>query len=250
MNAGAESSATLPLFDRYPLLRDRVAWTPIGDWPTPILHADAFARESGLRSFHIKREDLSHPQCGGNKTRGLEFLIARARELRAECLVTFSSAGSHHIAKTAWHARRFGIDCAAVFIDQPASDYVRNNIAAALESGATYLRANRLTVVPKTALAYWRERRRRIAGGWRGGDSGSGRPVCFIAPGGTNRRSMLGHVNAALELKAQIDAGAMPAPDFIFVVLGSLGTAAGLALGLKLAGLEPIPITVPPVETR
>ena len=48
----------------------------------------------------------------------------------------------------------------------------------------------------------------------------------------------LGFVNAALELKEQIEAGILPEPDKIYVALGSCGTVAGLALGLKIAGLK------------
>lgn len=240
------SDERLPLFDRFPALRDSVAWTSIGAWPTPILHADAFAAAAGIESLYIKREDLSHPDCGGNKTRGLEFLIARGREVGADCFVTFSSAGSHHISKTAWHARRFGIETVAVFVNQPNSAYVRRNIGAALACGARYIPANRLTVVPRTLWAYLSEsmRRRRRRRGDRASrvdatdTSTPQRPVYFIAPGGTTRRSMLGHVNAAFELASQIEAGEMPTPDYIHVVMGSLGTAAGLALGLKLAGLS------------
>lgn len=242
MKVPLPNAGSLRLFDRFPLLRDQVAWTPIGDWPTPILRADAFAKTVGLSSLYIKREDLSHPRCGGNKTRGLEFILGRARELGAECLVTFSSAGSHHIAKTAWHARQFGIDCVAVFVDQPVAEYLRRNIGTALACGTQYIPANRMTVIPKTASAYIREcirRRNSVQSAPAVGAAATRakRRVCFVAPGGTSRRSMMGHVNAAFELKAQVDAGELPAPDYIFVVLGSLGTAAGLGLGLKLAGL-------------
>jgi 1-aminocyclopropane-1-carboxylate deaminase/D-cysteine desulfhydrase-like pyridoxal-dependent ACC family enzyme len=229
--AQSHDEISLLLFNRFPRLRDRIAWTPIGQWPTPVLRADDFGHRVGLASLHLKREDLSHPDCGGNKTRGLEFLIARAVERGAECIVTCSSAGSHHISKTAWHAKRFGIDTVAIFLDQPVSEYVRRNLATALSSGARYILANKLTIVPKTLMTYVSESFRR---NWAEGS----RPVYFIAPGGTNTRSMLGHVNAALELKTQVDAGVMPAPDYIFVVMGSLGTAAGVALGLKLAGLS------------
>lgn len=243
MPADASIERTLPLFDRFPGLRQRIAWTSIGNWPTPILNADAFANAVGLDSLFVKREDLSHAACGGNKTRGLEFLIGRALELRAKRLVTLSSAGSHHISKTAWHARRFGIDTVAVIVDQPVAEYVRRNIGAALGSGARYIHANRLTVIPLAAWIYLRERTRRRDRGMESARDkcaehpGRHRDVYFIAPGGTNHRSILGHVNAAFELRAQIDAGVMPVPDRIFVVMGSLGTAAGLGLGLKLAGL-------------
>jgi D-cysteine desulfhydrase len=64
---------------------------------------------------------------------------------------------------------------------------------------------------------------------------------CFLAPvGGSDPTTTLGFVNAALELAAQVREGALPRPDAVFVALGTCGTAAGLALGLALAGLEDV----------
>ena len=48
----------------------------------------------------------------------------------------------------------------------------------------------------------------------------------------------VGFINAAFELKHQIDQGLLPEPDVIFVAGGSGGTAAGLIAGCKLAGLK------------
>src|SRR5690606_38123290 len=39
------------------------------------------------------------------------------------------------------------------------------------------------------------------------------------------------------ELAAQVASGGLPAPDTVFVPLGTCGTAAGLIAGLKIAGL-------------
>jgi len=60
----------------------------------------------------------------------------------------------------------------------------------------------------------------------------------WIPPGGTSPRGALGHVNAALELAEQVAAGRLPRPARIVVPLGSGGTAAGLSLGLAIAGME------------
>lgn len=218
-------ASILPLFDQYPTLAERLPWMPLGDWPTPITEACRFADLHGLSSFHVKREDLSHPQCGGNKVRGLEFLLARARQRSATELITMGSAGSHHVCKTAWHARALGMKTTALIIDQPPADYVRHNLLAGLAVGASYIPANYLTLVPKFA---WRLLR----------GSRSNGTLHYIPPGGTSPLACLGHVNAALELRRQIDAGVMPEPDYIFAALGSLGTMAGLAVGCKLAGLR------------
>jgi D-cysteine desulfhydrase len=48
----------------------------------------------------------------------------------------------------------------------------------------------------------------------------------------------LGTLNGALELAEQVRRGECPAPDAVFVPLGTCGTTAGLALGFALAGLD------------
>ncbi len=48
----------------------------------------------------------------------------------------------------------------------------------------------------------------------------------------------VGYVEAGLELGRQVAAGEVPEPSHVVLALGSGGTAAGLLLGLKLAGLR------------
>jgi D-cysteine desulfhydrase len=57
----------------------------------------------------------------------------------------------------------------------------------------------------------------------------------WIPAGGSSALGMLGHVNAGLELVAQIDAGAFPQPKVVVVPLGTGGTMAGLALAFAIA---------------
>ncbi len=59
-----------------------------------------------------------------------------------------------------------------------------------------------------------------------------------IPPGGSCALGALGYVNAAFELKMQIERGELPEPDEIFIAYGTMGTAAGLALGIRAAGLH------------
>ena len=49
---------------------------------------------------------------------------------------------------------------------------------------------------------------------------------------------VLGHVNAALELADQVEAGQLPFPARVVVPLGTGGTAAGMALGFAAAGMR------------
>lgn len=215
---------TLPLFDAFPNLASSVSWMSLGHWPTPVQEAKRFATECGLKNLFIKREDLSHPHGAGNKVRGLEFLLADAQLRGARTIVTASAVGSHHVCKTAWHARQLGIDTVAIVVPQPKADYVARNLLLGASVGTRYVPANYVTAIPKVI----REQLRRNAHGQR---------PYWIAPGGTTPLSCLGHVNAAMELRKQIDAGQLPIPDYLYVAMGSLGTAAGLAVGCALAGL-------------
>jgi 1-aminocyclopropane-1-carboxylate deaminase/D-cysteine desulfhydrase-like pyridoxal-dependent ACC family enzyme len=217
---------SLPLFETFPRLAHSIPWTPIGHWPTPVTEARHFANEHGLNALYVKREDLSHPECAGNKIRGLEFVLGDAVRHGTKTILTLGVVGSHHICRTAWHARRCGMDTIAVVIDQPAAEYVRRNLAAALACGATVVPANRATLLPKLAGQF--------AKAW----VQQGRRPYYLAPGGTSPLSCLGQVNAAMELKRQIAAGQLDEPDYLYVALGSLGTAAGLLVGCKLAGLR------------
>lgn len=228
MTSGLQDVAghgALPLFDTYPRLREGLVRLPIGWWPTPVTEARRFADAHGLGSLHVKREDRSHPQCGGNKVRGLEFLLAEARRRMVRRLLTVAAVGSYHIVCTACHAAPLGMKLTAVVLPQPATQRVGDNLLRGAEFGVEYVPVGHVTAVPV------------LVGKWVRQLLAPDR-CCFIPPGGTSPLACVGHVNAAFELRRQIDAGLLPAPDLLFVALGSLGTAAGLALGVRLAGLE------------
>jgi D-cysteine desulfhydrase len=62
--------------------------------------------------------------------------------------------------------------------------------------------------------------------------------VHWVPLGGSVPLGVIGHVNAALELAEQVERGELPRPGRVVVPFGSGGTAAGLALGLAIAGLD------------
>jgi D-cysteine desulfhydrase len=62
--------------------------------------------------------------------------------------------------------------------------------------------------------------------------------VYEIPFGGSSWVGATGFINAGLELADQIRAGELPAPDLIYMGCGTAGSAAGLALGLRLAKLS------------
>ena len=58
--------------------------------------------------LYVKRDDLIHPQFGGNKWRKLKYNLIDAREKQNDTLLTFGGAWSNHIYATAAAASHFG----------------------------------------------------------------------------------------------------------------------------------------------
>ncbi|HNR32188.1 MAG TPA: pyridoxal-phosphate dependent enzyme [Candidatus Hydrogenedentes bacterium] len=205
----------------------RVPLAPLADLPTPAERLTAFEQELGLASLHIKRDDLSGAAYGGNKVRKLEFLLGRARRDGCRAVMTFGGAGSNHALATAIYARRLGMDAISMLVPQPASDAVRHNLLMGFKAGAElHLYPDKRRLKAGVAAVTYRRRRR------------DGRPPMNIPAGGSSTTGALGFVNAALELAEQVAEGLLPPPDVVYVAAGTLGTCAGLALGLRAAHIE------------
>ncbi len=226
------------IFEKVPALKDYVEWTPLGDFPTPVQKLKGICKAEGLTDFYVKRDDLSSSLYGGNKVRKLEFLLAHAKAKGRDCLITFGAVGSNHIVATVIHGNRLGIKTIAVMFPQPNAAYVRKNLLLDYVYGARFCVAPSLSALPIAFLKALRE----------GFDRKKMTAPYIIPPGGSNARGCLGYVNCALEIKRQIDSGQLPEPEFIFVTLGSSGTAAGMILGVELAGMSSRIVPVRVVE--
>lgn len=209
----------LALIRRFPAL-SQIPRVSIGMFPSPVELV-----EVGSCSLWIKRDDRNAATVAGNKVRALEFLLAGVQE--GDGVLTVGGVGSTHVLATATHAARFGAQTAA-FRWPHETNRVADEIARAIEN-----RCAESPTFSSPADAMARAMWRRATRGER-----------WVPFGGTSPRGMLGHVNAALELAEQIDAGALTLPSEVYVPLGSGGTAAGLALGFAMAGLPTTVIAV------
>ena len=205
-----------------PALRDRIPWIPLATLPTPVVAC----RVAG-RDVLVKRDDLTARPYAGNKVRKLEFLLAQAREAGARRVITAGAFGSHHALATTVFGQRVGLRVTCVLFPQPLTPHVRDVLRLIASHGAELRFTRRMEGVP---FALRRAR-------WRGRGEGA----FVIPPGGSNPLGALGYVEAGLELGAQIAAGECPQPSCVHVAAGTLGTAAGMAVGLALAGLA-IPV--------
>ncbi len=198
----------------------------LGTFPTPVEELVGLERQFGCRGLYIKRDDLSGEPYGGNKVRKLEFILADGLRQGARGIVTSGAAGSNHALATAIYGRALGFEVELLLFAQPASDEVRANLLAAFHAGARLHHADSYAAHCRMMEDFLR------------GHEQTGESLKCIPPGGSCALGALGYVNAALELKEQVENGEMPEPDEIFVAYGTMGTALGLALGIRLAGLR------------
>lgn len=212
------ASPPSPLAEAYPALA-ALPRAGLLAGPTPV------APLPGLDGVWIKRDDLTASDYGGNKIRKLDFLLGDARARGRRSLTVFGYAGSNFVAATAWHARKLGMHTMAGLLPQRPALYVVDNLSVSLYCGAElFVRAREPALIADAALRSARE-------------LALGRLPYWIPPGGSNALGALGFVEAALELHAQIVAGLLPSPERLYVAFSSMGTVAGLATGLALAGL-------------
>jgi D-cysteine desulfhydrase len=141
-------------------------------------------------------------------------------------VLTVGGIGTHHGLATAIYARAVGLRTILLLLRQPVTEHVRRCLLLDYAAGAELHCAS---TVPGLAL-----RGLRVCAG----ELLRGQLPYVIPTGGSSPLGALGYVNAAIELRAQITAGEMPEPDWIFVPMGSGGTVAGLVLGARLIGLR------------
>jgi 1-aminocyclopropane-1-carboxylate deaminase/D-cysteine desulfhydrase-like pyridoxal-dependent ACC family enzyme len=223
------------LFERYPGTMS-LPWLELASVPTPVETMPVLVAAARAAGVWVKRDDLSGVAYGGNKVRKLEFLLADALASGATDVITFGAAGSNHALATAIYGGRLGLSVHSLLLSQPNARYVRRNLLAGVGSGADlHHYADRAHLLRGAARARRALRER------------TGREPFVIPFGGTNALSTAGFVDAGLELATQIARGVTPEPDLVYVALGSMGTAAGVALGLRAAGLRSKVVGVPVV---
>lgn len=204
--------ADLPLLRRFP----RLAVLPraaLGSFPTAV---ERIALDDG-RVLLLKRDDRCGTVIGGNKVRGLEWLLGGVRS--GDEVLTVGARGSTHALSTAVLTSQLGAQATVVRWNQEM------NPAARIVDGRLR-RAARVIDARFVAAAYLVAVSLRLR-----------RRVTWVPAGGAAPLGVLGHVNAALELADQIERNESELPEEVYVPLGTGGTAAGLALGFRIAGL-------------
>lgn len=213
------------LHQLYPELADTLPHIALGSGPTPVRQLSAI--DSCGADLWVKDDgEFGNGGWGGNKVRKLEWLLPEARRRGRDTIVTVGALGTNWGLATALYGREYGLKTVLALIDQPVDEHVRAQLDRLRASGAElhFTRSKARTIASAPFLLA------RNFTGWR--------PPYFLPAGGSSPVGALGYVEAALELAAQIREGELPEPTHIVAAVGSGGTVAGLALGLRLAGLR------------
>jgi D-cysteine desulfhydrase len=212
---------SLALFDRFPRAAAAIPRLALLERVTPVHRLDRLSRGPG-RELWVKRDDRTAERYGGNKPRKLELLLAGARRACARTILTTGGLGSNHALATCLYGRRAGFDVHVLLFPQPVTDHVRMSLrlfsrhATRMHPGTSYDELPALV--------------ERITHDLPGS--------VFFPSGGSTPLGAIGLVSAALEIADQVGRGEMPEPGTIVLAAGTCGTIAGLALGLKIAGLR------------
>jgi len=209
---------------------------PLADLPTPLERMCRLSAEVGAEIW-VKRDGLTHPIYGGNKIRKFEFVFADVVRRGSRAVITGGGLGSHHTLATAVIARQLGLQAVCSYYCQPIGEEVLLNLRRSPPLG---IDAHFCGDYVGLALSFVREYGRWLIK--------TGRPPYFIYPGASGVLGVLGYVNAALEIQAQLKQLGEREPDAIFCAAGSCGTFAGLLLGARLAGMGSLVAGVPIIE--
>lgn len=193
-------------------------WTRLGTGPTPVRELDG---------FWLKDEGTyGDGGWGGNKVRKLEWIIPDLRRRGRRTLLTVGGIGTHWGLAAALYGTQHGLRVVLGLVDQPVDEHVREQTRRLDASDAVvhrYPSVRRLRLAAPGLLLRHRD---------------GARPPAYLPAGGSSPVGTLGYVETALEIAQQVAAGELPEPATVVTAVGSGGTAAGLTLGLRLAGLR------------
>ena len=219
------------LIDEYPSLKSQIPYIQLGNWPTSIKKLEILSEQLNAQ-IYLKDEgacgalnENGYISFGGNKVRKLEFLLADAIAKGYSTVLTYGGYASNHMVATACYAKKLGLQTIGLLFKQNPPPNIARNLLLNLYYDAHIFECPQPRLLNEDEIASFLNEHNFAS--------------AYVIPvGGSNILGVLGVVNAVFELRDQIAQGMLPEPDFIYVPFGSMGTTAGLLLGIKLAGLK------------
>lgn len=190
--------------------------------PTPLQPAPLLSRELGVPVL-FKRDDLTGRGLGGNKLRGLEYILADALGQRCDCMVTGAGPQSNWTMLAALSCLRHQLEPHIVCYGTGAVGEGNMRLHRWLGVDVRFTGAADRASVDAGIEAVAAELR------------AAGRRPYLVPRGGATPLSALGYVRASTELAAQL-AVLDQQPTGLWLATGSCGTQAGLLAGSALTG--------------
>lgn len=187
----------------------------LGTLPTPLHPAPRLSAALGVEVW-FKRDDLTGLGLGGNKVRGLEYLLADAQAQGCNVLVTGGGPQSNWAMLAALAARTRGLDSVLVNFGSAPPQAVGNHALAVLAGATLHFTGDPdRSSVDRGVDAVCEELRAR------------GRRPYGVHRGGATGIGALGYVAGGLELASQLAQTGLQ-PRQLWLATGSCGTQAGL----------------------
>jgi 1-aminocyclopropane-1-carboxylate deaminase len=173
--------------------------------PSPVMAYDLF---EGI-TFHVKRDDLVHPQISGNKWRKLKYNVLKAYESGCNTLLTFGGAFSNHLLATAKAAQLAGFNSIGIVRGEHA-DEQNSTLSEAVHCGMQLIKVPVSEYNERNNYHYLDQLRLEFPDAW------------IVPEGGANYEGVLGCTEILKEIGEHY--------DVITCAVGTGTTAAGLIL--------------------
>jgi D-cysteine desulfhydrase len=192
---------------------------PLLPGPTPLVPAPQLSDELSVEVW-FKRDDLTGQGLGGNKVRGLEYLLGDAIARRCDTFITGAGPQSNWAMLAALTARRCGLSPYLVFYGEPVT--ATGNLLLTELTGADIRytgeldRASVDSAIDKLGADL----------------TAAGHRPYVVPRGGATALGSAGYVHASLELADQLRSVGLT-PSRVWLATGSCGTQAGLVAGSR-----------------
>ncbi len=191
----------------------------LGNYPTPLEEMKNLTNHLGKGKLYIKRDDVTGPAMGGNKTRKLEYLMHEAVSQGYTAVLTLGGTQTNHGRTTVGAAVKLGLK-PILILSGKDNGYLSGNLTLdALMGTDIYFMENpedREEIIKKVIDKY----------------EAQGDKVYQIPVGGSNALGAVGYIMAVKEIIDQINEQGIKI-DHLVCTVGSMGTYAGTLLGAK-----------------
>jgi len=209
----------------------------LGRFPTPFHRWKIPAEDSKGLEIWVKRDDLSSFELGGNKVRKLQFLLAEAKSQNADTTVTIGAAQSNHCRATAVASRQLGMQPYIILRTRGAIDA---DIGSSLVGNLLWDKMAGAKICTVTSEKYHEIGQYKLVDHLAEKLRSEGKNVYSVPVGGSNSLGAFGYLDFIEEVRQQMQAHDGLRFDHLVFSCGSGGTATGISLGAKLAGIPNI----------